>query len=167
MMCRMMQAVKPIRPDFSFLTGWDVVLMPMLVMGVDGGTNATSGIVPELTRKLWDLTKSNRLDEARLLQLKIVELFDAMLYSADFPEGFRAAVELRGFQFGASRQPLTQAQSIDRVALQRVLQCILADNGIVDPPAEGCPPRTGNLERDKIAQVTEAVMAELRKREVS
>jgi len=89
MMCRMMQAVKPIRPDFFFLTGWDVVLMPMLVMGVDGGTNATSGIVPELTRKLWDLTKANRLDEARALQLRILELFDAMLYSADFPEGFQ------------------------------------------------------------------------------
>src|SRR5437762_2499742 len=60
-MCRMMQAVKPHRPDFIFLTGWDVVLMPMLVMGVDGGTNATSGIVPELTRRLYDLTIAGRL----------------------------------------------------------------------------------------------------------
>src|SRR5215212_753598 len=86
-MCRMMQAVRPVRPDFSFLTGWDVVIMPMLLMGCDGGTNATSGIVPELTRKLWDLVTTNQLDEARTLQLRIVELFDAMLYSADFPEG--------------------------------------------------------------------------------
>ena len=50
-MCRMMRAIKPHRPDFTFLTGWDVVLMPMLIMGVDGGTNATSGIMPELMRK--------------------------------------------------------------------------------------------------------------------
>src|SRR3954452_25516439 len=92
-MCRMMQAVKPLRPDFSFLTGWDVVLLPMLVMGVDGGTNATSGIVPELMRKLWDLVTAGRLDEARPLQLRILEVFDATLYSADFPEGFRAAIE--------------------------------------------------------------------------
>ena len=165
-MCRMMQAVKPIRPDFSFLTGWDVVLLPMLVMGVDGGTNATSGIVPELMRKLWDLIQSNQIDDARALQLRILELFDTMLFSADFPEGFRAAVELRGFTFGRSRQPLSQTQSIDRVALQRVLQCIMADFGVVDAPAEGCVPRTGNLERDKVMQVTEAVMSALRQRGV-
>jgi 4-hydroxy-tetrahydrodipicolinate synthase len=154
--------VKPKRPEFSFLTGWDVVLMPMLLMGCDGGTNATSGIVPELMRKLWDLVSANRLDEARALQMRILELFDAMLYSADFPEGFRAAVELRGFDFGKSRQPLSAAQSIDRVALQRVLHCILADFGVVDPPAEGCSSRTGHVEQDKILQVTHAVMASLK-----
>ena len=165
-MCRMMQAVKPIRPDFSFLTGWDVVLLPMLVMGVDGGTNATSGIVPELMRKLWDLIQSNQIDDARALQLRILELFDTMLFSADFPEGFRAAVELRGFTFGRSRQPLSQTQSIDRVALQRVLQCIMADFGVVDAPAEGCVPRTGNLERDKVMQETEAVMSAISQRGV-
>ena len=165
-MCRMMQAVKPIRPDFSFLTGWDVVLLPMLVMGVDGGTNATSGIVPELMRKLWDLIHANQIDAARDLQLRILEVFDTMLFSADFPEGFRAAVELRGFNFGRSRQPLSDVQSIDRLALQRVLQCILADFGVVDAPSEGCVPRTGNLERDKVMQVTEAVMSALRQRGV-
>ena len=164
MMCRMMQAVKPIRPDFSFLTGWDVVIMPMLLMGCDGGTNASSGIVPELTRKLWDLVTSNQLDEARPLQMRILELFDTMLFSADFPEGFRAAVELRGFDFGLSRQPLSEAQSVDRMALQRVLQCILADFGVVDAPSEGCVPRSGDLERDKVQQVTAAVMAKLRGR---
>jgi 4-hydroxy-tetrahydrodipicolinate synthase len=166
-MCRMMQAVKPIRPEFSFLTGWDVVLLPMLVMGVDGGTNATSGIVPELMRKLWDLITSNQTDAARELQLRILELFDTMLFSADFPEGFRAAVELRGFNFGRGRQPLSDAQRVDRVALQRVLQCILADFGVVDAPAEGCVPRSGNIERDKVMQVTEAVMSALRQREVA
>ena len=54
-MIRMIQAVRPNRPAFSFLTGWDAALMPMLLIGCDGGTNATSGVVPELTRKLYDL----------------------------------------------------------------------------------------------------------------
>jgi 4-hydroxy-tetrahydrodipicolinate synthase len=165
-MCRMMNAVKPIRPDFSFLTGWDVVLLPMLVMGVDGGTNATSGVLPELMRRLYDLIMANNLDEARPLQLRILEVFDAMLFSADFPEGFRAGVELRGFNFGKSRQPLSEKQTVDRVALQRVLRCIMADFGVVDAPAEGCAPRTGNIERDKVEQVTAAVMQKLRERGV-
>ncbi len=55
-MIRMIQAVRPNRPEFAFLTGWDAALMPMLLIGCDGGTNATSGVVPEITRKLYDLT---------------------------------------------------------------------------------------------------------------
>jgi 4-hydroxy-tetrahydrodipicolinate synthase len=163
-MGRMINAVRPIRPDFCFLTGWEAVLVPMLIMGADGGTNATSGIVPELTRSLYELTTARRIDEAVKLQLRLIELFDTMLYSADFPEGFRAAVELRGFDFGRGRQPLSDAQRIDRAGLQRVLHCILADFGMVGPPEEGCAVRTGNLERDKIEQVTRAVLQEMQER---
>ncbi len=50
-MIRMIKAVRPNRPDFSFLTGWDAALMPLLLIGCDGGTNATSGVVPEITRR--------------------------------------------------------------------------------------------------------------------
>ena len=166
-MCRMISAVRPMRPDFSFLTGWEAAMVPMLVVGADGGTHATSGIVPELTRRIYELTTSGDLDEAVALQLRLIELFDVMLTSADFPEGFRAAVELRGFDFGRGRQPLTETQQIDRTALQRVLRCIMADFGVVDPPLEGCVPRTGNIGRDKVLQVTEAVMRELRERGMS
>src|SRR5436190_1764756 len=129
-MMRMMRSVRPVRPDFTFLTGWEAVLVPMLIMGVDGGTHATSGVVPELTRKLYDLTRANQIDEARTLQFRLLELFDTMLYSTDFPEGFRAAVQLRGINLGQSRQPQSEVQRIDMTALSKVLRCILADFGV-------------------------------------
>ncbi len=108
-MIRMIQAVRPLRPEFSFLTGWDAALMPMLLIGCDGGTNATSGIVPEITRKLYDLTMAQRIDEARELQYKLVTLFDTMLYSADFPEGFRAALQV------ARHRPRRKPSAVRRV----------------------------------------------------
>jgi 4-hydroxy-tetrahydrodipicolinate synthase len=165
-MMRMMSAVQPLRPDFVFLTGWEAALVPMLLMGCQGGTNATSGVVPEVTRKLYDLAMARRIDEARTLQLRLLELFDAMLYSADFPEGFRAAVELRGFDFGRGRQPMSESQQIDREGLKRVLQCILHDFGFVDPPSEGCAPRTGHVPADRVSQITEQVIEQLRKQGV-
>ncbi len=161
-MLRMMAKVKPNRPDFAFLTGWEAALMPMLVIGCSGGTNATSGVVPELTRQLYEMVRGNRLDEARALQLRLLELFDGMLYSADFPEGFRAAAELRGFNFGNGRQPMSPNQRIDRSALQQVLRCILADFGYVDAPSGGCAPRTGNVDHDRISQIAESVLQTLR-----
>ena len=163
-MMRMMSAVRPVRPDFVFLTGWEAVLVPMLLIGVDGGTNATSGAAPELTRKLYDLTKAGQIDEAMRLQFRMLELFDAMLYSADFPEGFRAAVELRGFQVGRGRQPQTDKQKIDYLTLQNVLRCILAEFGYVEGPIGGCPPRTGNLDQDRISHIATTVLETLRQR---
>jgi len=97
------------------------------------------------------------------LQYRLLELFDAMLYSADFPEGFRAAVELRGFAMGHSRQPLSPTQQVNRDNLQRLLRCILADFGYVEPPPEGCPTRDNNLEPYRVGKIADDVIRELRK----
>lgn len=161
---RVIAVARAERPEFSVLSGWEAVLVPALIVGADGGTNASSGVVPELTRKLYDLTRGGRLDEAMRLQYKLLELFDTMLFSSDFPEGFKAAVALRGFNLGAGRQPRTEGQRVDTSALQRVLRCILSEHGYVDAPPEGCPARTGVPERDRVAQITQSVLEELRKR---
>ncbi len=126
-MIRMIEAVRPNRTDFSFLTGWDAVLMPMLLIGCDGGTNASSGVVPELTRKLFDATVAGHLDVARQIQADVVRLFDQALYSADFPEGFRVAVGLRGFSMGVGRQPLSDKHRANLGDLENRLQALLAE----------------------------------------
>jgi dihydrodipicolinate synthase/N-acetylneuraminate lyase len=165
-MMRMIAAVRPIRPDFSFMTGWEAVLVPMMMVGADGGTNASSNAVPEVTRRIYELTRAGKYEEAMKWQYRVLELFDAMLYPFEFPDGFRAAAELRGFQFGRGRQPQTNAQRSDRTALTSVLQCILADFELVDRPAAGCAPRIGQIGADKMEQVVFEVMRELEKRGV-
>jgi 2-dehydro-3-deoxy-D-pentonate aldolase len=166
-MIRMIQAVKPNRPDFSFLTGWDAALMPMLLVGCDGGTNASSGVVPELTRRLYDLTTSHQIDAARAVQYDLVKLFDTMIYSAEFPEGFRAAVELRGFKMGHGRQPLSDKQQTDIGSLSRELQCMLSNHGFTDQPIGGCPvgESGGNPANPaEVSVIVQQVVAELHRR---
>jgi 4-hydroxy-tetrahydrodipicolinate synthase len=165
-MIRMIQAVRPNRPEFSFLTGWDAALMPMLLIGCDGGTNATSGVVPEITRRLYDLTLARRLDEALDLQYRLLALFDAMMYTADFPEGFRAALKLRGFDAGAGRQPMSTEQRIDLAAVSDKLQCLLAEDGFTNQPASGCPATAApaaSVSSD-VGRIVESVVAELQRR---
>jgi dihydrodipicolinate synthase/N-acetylneuraminate lyase len=162
-MMRMIAAVRPLRPNFSFLTGWDAALMPMLLIGCDGGTNATSGVVPEITRKLFDLTLSRRLDEARDLQYRLLKLFDAMLFSSEFPEGFRAALKLRGFQPGSGRQPQSEVQQRQLTNLTLELQCLLAAEGFTNEPVGGCP--AGKvIEPDQLSRIVQSVLGELKKR---
>ncbi len=164
-MIRMIQAVRPNRPDFAFLTGWDAALMPMLLIGSDGGTNASSGVVPEVTRKLYDLTLAGQLDAARKVQYDLLTLFDTMIYSAEFPEGFRAAVELRGFKMGNGRQPLSAEQKTDVATLSRTLQCMLAEHGFTDEPVGGCPTDGGeSVNPADVSAIVQNVMAELKRR---
>jgi dihydrodipicolinate synthase/N-acetylneuraminate lyase len=165
-MMRMIAAVRPVRPDFTFLTGWEAVLAPMLMIGCDGGTNATSNVVPEVTRRIYELSRAGKFEEAMGWQRRVLELFDMMLYPFEFPDGFRTGVELRGFRFGRGRQPLTSAQQAEGAALASVLQCILADFDVVDRPAAGCAPRIGQPQPDKIEQMVYEVMHALEKRGV-
>ncbi|MCA9265166.1 MAG: dihydrodipicolinate synthase family protein [Planctomycetales bacterium] len=158
-MMRMIAAVRPQRPDFSFLTGWEAALMPMLLIGCDGGTNATSGIVPELTRQLYEDTVAGRIEVARRLQYQLLPLFDAMLYSPEFPDGFRAALALRGFRTGTSRQPKSAVQQQALEQLARQLQCLLAEQGYTNEPIEGC----ATLAQDDITRIVENVVEELRR----
>jgi len=53
-------------------------------------------------------------------------LFETMIGGADFPEGFRAGVELRGFHMGHSRQPLSALQKQTRATLVENLRKLLA-----------------------------------------
>ena len=163
-MIRMIQAVKPNRPDFTFLTGWDAALMPMLLIGCDGGTNATSGVVPEITRKLYDLTLAYRIDEARQLQYKLLTLFDKMILSADFPEGFRAALRLRGIKTGVGRQPYSADQQLQHETLSNSLACLLAEEGFADEPIGGCPAGSEKIDPQHVGRIVQGVLAELKQR---
>jgi 4-hydroxy-tetrahydrodipicolinate synthase len=93
----------------------------MLLVGCDGGTNATTGVAPELLRALYESAVSNRLEEARVKQQQITALFDAMLNTVDFPEGFRAGVKLRGIKLGDGRMPQSdEAKSQIQAASARI-----------------------------------------------
>jgi 4-hydroxy-tetrahydrodipicolinate synthase len=149
--------VRPNRPDFSFMTGWDCVLMPMLLVGCDGGTNATSGVTPEWTRRLYDLCVGGMLDEARALQYKLRRLFDLLLYTADFPEACRVAVGLRGLCMGPGRQPLSDQHRAKLDAVEGKLRQLFDEEGL-----SSNAPAAASVPMPPVHQIVESVLAALR-----
>ena len=83
-------------------------------------------------------------------------LFDTMLYSADFPEGFRAAIKLRGIEAGESRQPFAADHHLKMETISRSLACLLSEEGFADQPVGGCPVGGERVDPDQgsIAQHT-------------
>ncbi|MBI4024799.1 MAG: dihydrodipicolinate synthase family protein [Verrucomicrobia bacterium] len=136
--------IKPQRPDFSCLIGCEEILFPTLFMGADGGTIATSGVVPEVIMKLYRDFKEGRFEQARHTQFKLLELVNAMLFGPNFPEGFRAAMSLRGFNLGTTRQLLSPRERDNLDDLRAKLACILTECGFKEAAETcqcGCPHR--------------------------
>lgn len=136
--------VRPLRPEFSFLIGCEEILLASLLMGGDGGTIATSGVVPEMIMKLYNLFLAGRIDEATRIQYQMLELIEVMLTGGDFPEGFRAGMTVRGFKMGNGRNHKSAASLLNRSKITETVQCLLAEHGLAAPGA-ACPVRNPGL----------------------
>ncbi len=127
-MLRMIAAIRPHRDDFSFLTGWDASLAPFLIAGIDGGTNATSGVVPELTRAIHRSVMAGRIDDAMRLQFDLLALFDRMIGLGEFPDGFRVGALARGWDLGEGRVPFSAGRRQQLADAQQELSSLV--NGV-------------------------------------
>lgn len=134
-MCRFLHIlndIKPQRPDFSVLVGWEELLVPAMMMGADGGTLSTAGVAPEAIMKIYEEIKSENWDEAKRLQFKLLELFQTMLNSVNFPEGFRLGYEVRGFDVGRARFPLAPQAESQINLIRNKIACLLQECGFQD-----------------------------------
>lgn len=113
----MMREVRCRRPDFVCFIGTEELLAPAVLMGANGATVTSSGIMPEVLLALYAAAKAGDVAHARELQLSILPLLSRM-FSIDFPYGFRNGVALRGFDMGPGPLPHSPLQQ-QRIATLR------------------------------------------------
>lgn len=128
--------IKRQRPDFAVLIGWEELLCSAMFMGADGGTLSSAGVAPEVVMKLYHAARDGRWDEARAIQFRLLDLFSLMVGAPNFPEGFRAGYELRGFRAGHARFPLSAQERQVIAAMRGKLACLLAECGFEEAARE-------------------------------
>ena len=162
-MCRFQQTlleIKPQRPDFSVLIGWEELLCASMFMGADGGTLSSGGVVPEIVMKIHQDCLAGRWDVARDTQFKLLELFSLMVGAPNFPEGFRAGYELRGFKAGRARFPLSAGEHEIIATMRSKLACVLADCGFSEAAAE-CRLESATPGQTNVEAIVAAVLREI------
>ena len=92
----LISAIKEARPEFKIYTGTEELLLASLIMGADGATIATAGIVPDTVRQLVDAFEKGDWETAKQLQFELLPMIRKWA-SKDFPEGFREAIAELGF----------------------------------------------------------------------
>jgi 4-hydroxy-tetrahydrodipicolinate synthase len=177
-MCRflhVMNAIKPQRPDFSVLVGWEELMVPALMMGGDGGTLSTAGVAPEAIMKIYHEAQAGHWEEARRLQYKLLELFQTMLTAANFPTGFRLGYEVRGFDVGRARYPNAPEEEAGLSEIRARIACLLGECGFDDlatrcqlpgfrpePSLGGTTPATDSAPHARVDAIVREVMRTLR-----
>ncbi|MFH1568932.1 MAG: dihydrodipicolinate synthase family protein [Gemmatimonadota bacterium] len=131
--------LRPQRPDYVILNGCEEILLPAVIMGANGGTIATSGIIPEIIVELYERAVARDLDRASMLQYRILPLINHMLLGVNFPEGFKTGVAVRGFDVGPPRQTMSADERNYLLRLESEITCILADMGYTVRGLRACP----------------------------
>jgi 4-hydroxy-tetrahydrodipicolinate synthase len=134
-----MHRLRPHRPDYVVLNGCEEILLPSVIMGANGGTIATSGIIPEIIVELYEKARAGDIEGARVLQYRILPLINHMLLGVNFPEGFKTGVALRGFDVGPSRQVMSNDERDFLLKLEAEIACILNDMGYSVRGPRSCP----------------------------
>ncbi|MHA1936560.1 MAG: dihydrodipicolinate synthase family protein [Candidatus Thorarchaeota archaeon] len=101
--------IRLIGEDLNILAGREETFFPTLMVGGKGCMTASAGILPEKMLGIYDAWKAGEYAEALELQYSILLAVRAM-FSITFPLGFKVAMEMRGFQMGPPKQPLSDAE---------------------------------------------------------
>jgi 4-hydroxy-2-oxoglutarate aldolase len=91
--------------DFTVLAGSAATLVHALCAGCDGAILALASLVPDECNEMMTLVRDNRLEEARLLQRRLLPLARSVGGTYGVP-GLKAALHLIGYEAGSPRPPL-------------------------------------------------------------
>ena len=90
-----------------------------------------------------------------------------MILNSEFPEGFREAIKIRGFETGTGRQPQGPVLTAQLQDLSKQLYQLLSEEGFTREvqPTASLPP--DHDAPDHIEKVVQGVMAELSRRGIA
>lgn len=95
-------------PDELILSGFDEMLLPAVVSGVDGAIGSTYNVNGPKARAIFDAAKANKIEEARQLQHETNDLIEGILANGLYPT-IKEILKLYGADAGFSRKPMASA----------------------------------------------------------
>ena len=93
--------------DFYIWSGNDDQVVPMMALGAKGVISVASNIIPEVMVKMTKLCLDNDFEAASKLQIKYMDLIDALFLEVN-PIPIKAALNLVGMEMGGLRLPLCE-----------------------------------------------------------
>lgn len=106
--------------DFAVFAGSASFLYPSLALGAKGGTLALANVLPNDCAEVHELVMAGKHNEAKNLQLKLLDINNAVTARWGVP-GLKAALEILGLYGGEPRRPLLPLGQTERKELADIL----------------------------------------------
>ena len=120
-MAQVCETMRRIRGKMDLYSGEDFLNLPMLAIGGAGLISVTSNIAPALVKKMYNLVKENKLDEANEVQDFLLPLEDACFLEVN-PIPVKAAYNMLGFNAGVPRSTLTELEPKNKDILREQIK---------------------------------------------
>ncbi|MEZ0345221.1 MAG: dihydrodipicolinate synthase family protein, partial [Infirmifilum sp.] len=92
----LIEEAKSVRKDFTVLTGLDDLLLPVLMMGGDGGIMALANAAPHIHRAVFDAWQAGDLTRAQAEWRKLLRLVKVYDYATSFPTSVKTLLKAMG-----------------------------------------------------------------------
>ncbi|HEX2182464.1 MAG TPA: 4-hydroxy-tetrahydrodipicolinate synthase [Rubrobacteraceae bacterium] len=127
-----LQKVKPVRPDFSVLCGWEDLILPSLLAGADGSICAFANVAPELFVNLVEAAQSGDLTRAAELHRRVLTLVTLGVHSDPAMGAIKVAMNKLGVPISAAvRGPALPATD------EGAIEAVLREVGLLEPSRTG------------------------------
>ena len=104
----------------AVLSGDDALSLPMYGLGASGVVSVASNVVPKEMSALYTLHKEGRVEDARVLQAQLNDLFVALFVEPN-PQPAKAALHMMGQMNNVLRAPLLPATAKTTASLKEIV----------------------------------------------
>lgn len=119
-MMDVIDTIGSVDPEFSIMSGDDLLTYPLLTLGGHGVISVVSNLVPNLVAKLVHATASGDFEQARQQHYQLMPLIRAA-FSETNPIPIKTAMRLQNMPAGPLRLPLTEMRPENREKLKNIL----------------------------------------------
>ena len=110
--------------ELNFWSGNDDQIVPLMAMGGLGVISVLSNVCPQETHDLTALCLAGKYQEAMVMQLKYLELINALFCEVN-PIPVKKAMELLGWEVGALRLPLYEMSESNAARLKKAMDGVV------------------------------------------
>ena len=121
----LLERLRKAYPEHLIFAGFDEMMLPAIVLGVDGAIGSTFNVNGPRARQIFNLAKAGKIDEALEVQHVTNDLITAILKNGLYPT-IKELLKLEGVESGFCHKPMASANEKQKSVAKEIYSNYLA-----------------------------------------
>lgn len=121
----LLERLRKAYPDHLIFAGFDEMMLPATVLGVDGAIGSTFNVNGPRARQIFELAQAGKIAEAKEIQHVTNDLISAILDNGLYAT-IKALLEIQGVHAGYCHKPMSSTNEAQKARAQEIYDLYLA-----------------------------------------